>query len=313
MKALRYTLILTCLLILPLTVLSQSFMVMSLKGKAEVQSKGMKKNQWKPLNIGDQLAPTDVIRTSFASYVKLMMDQQRLVSVDENSTMALSAFRGAGARKTEGASGKLLQYAASQLRKSRDGGPENVFGAVRGELDIVSAVFPKHAVMTNEPLFRWVDAAEKNKYELLLLDDDFKVVARLQSGDRMLSYTSDEATVLKHDRVYHWRITRLADGLESGIESFRILSKDSIAAIENELVRLDTELQEMGADDVTLHLIRGIYFEKKGLFTDACHEYSETVRLAPGVAEYRDMLRSLLFQMKLYNEEELLLRDIETP
>jgi hypothetical protein len=307
MKHMRYIGLAICLLLLPEALAAQNFMVMSLKGKVEVKAGGKKKAVWKALSIGDQLGGSDVIRTSFASYAKLMMDQTRLVSIDENSSMKLSEFAKKGNSAAAGASGKLLQYAAAQMRKSRDSKEENVFGAVRGELDMVSAVFPKQHVMTTKPLFRWVDPAEHGKYEVLLLDDSFKVIARLQSEHQSLQYLADNAALLDNDREYHWRVRRMTDGLESSVESFRVLPRDTIDAIRGELERLDGELREMNADDVTLHLIRGIYFEQKGLYTDAFTEYSETVRLAPEVAEYRDMLRSLLFQMKLYNEEEQLL------
>jgi hypothetical protein len=308
MTPIRYiALAVLLLLLLPAALTAQSFMVMSLKGKVEVKAGGKKKAEWNALRIGDQLSGADVIRTSFASYAKLMMDQTRLVSIDENSSMKLSDFAQKGGLSAEGASGKLLQYAAAQMRKSRDSKEENVFGAVRGDMDMVSAAFPKQHVMTTKPLFRWVDPAEHGKYELLLLDDSFKVIARLQSEHQSLQYLADNAILLDNDREYHWRVRRMTDGLESGVESFRILSRDTIDAIRGELTRLDTELRAMNADEVTLHLIRGIYFEQKGLYTDAFTEYSETVRLAPEVTEYRDMLRSLLFQMKLYNEEEKLL------
>ncbi len=311
MTHLRYLGLAALLLVLPVALSAQSFMVMSLKGKVEVQSKAKKKTEWKPVKIGDKLKGTDVLRTSFASYAKLMMDQKRLVSIDENSIKKLAEFRQRNSQTADGASGKLLQYAAAQMSKSRDSKQENVFGAVRGEAELVSAVFPKQAVMTTEPLFRWVDAAGEGKYEVLLLDDSFKVIARMESGDSEVRYLSADKPVLSHDREYHWRVTRVDDGTESGIETFRILAQDSIDVIRGELDRLDTELRDMNADDVTLHLIRGIYFEQKGLLTDAYSELSETVRLAPGVAEYRDMLRSLLFQMKLYNEEELLMKEAE--
>ncbi len=311
MKHLRFLGYLSVLLLFPVLLVGQNFMVMSLKGNVEVHAKNMKKNEWRPLKIGDQLTGTDIVRTSFASYAKLMMDQKRLVSIDENSTMKLKEFGGGNARAAGGASGSLLQYAASQMKKTREPRQENVFGAVRGDMDMVSAVFPKHTVMTTEPLFRWVDPTDEGKYEVLLLDDSFKVIARIQSGDHTLRYLREDLPTLANDREYHWRVTRITDGLESGIETFRILPKDSIAAIVDELGRLDIELHDMGADDVTLHLIRGIYFEKKGLLTDAYTEYCETIRLAPGVAEYRDMLRTLLFQMKLYNEEELLLKQVD--
>lgn len=304
----RLTLLFALLLMFTSALSAQTFMVMSVKGKVEVQRKNAKKKEWKALSVGDQLQGADVVRTAFASYAKLMMNQERLVSIDENTTKVLSTFATASKQAGDGASGKLLQYAASQIRRTREGGQEDVYGAVRGTLDVVSAVFPKQALMTTEPLFRWIDPSDRSEYHLLLLDDNFAVIARLRSGETQLRYEPGVAPALANGGVYHWRITRVKDGSESNIETFRILSADSIAVIQEELRRLDVELRDMGADDVTLHLIRGIYFEQKGLFNDAFVEYSETRRLAPDVAEYRDILRNLLMQMRLYNEEEYLLK-----
>lgn len=304
MKTLRLLLL---LLLLSTTAMSQtSFMVMSVKGKVTFKDAG--KGKWKTVSVGDALDAKDVVRASFASYVKLMMNQSRLVSIDANTTRKLSEFEAVKGRKGgEGASGSILEYAAKQMKRSREERSDPVFGAVRGDLDVFTAVFPKYAVMTPAPLFRWVDADKASSYEFILLDDMFNTVIKLEMDKSMFRYLPDSLPALNPDRQYHWRITRLTDYVQSDIQTFRILPPDTVQAINAELKSLDKELQDMGADDVTLHLIRGIYFEKRGLYTDAFLEYKQTIALAPDVEEYRDMMRNLLFNMKLYAEEDLLL------
>lgn len=283
----------------------ESFLVMSVKGKVTVKEEG--KGAWKPVRVGDVLGKKDVVRTAYASYVKLMMDQQRLLSIDAESERTLADFGALKGRNAgEGASGSILAYAARQMKRSRETKDAPVYGAVRGNLDVFTAVFPKYAVMTPEPLFQWVDAEEARQYEFILLDEGFNVIARSQFGDDRFRYMTEGMAPLERGRQYHWRITRLSDGMQSDIQSFRILAEDSVSVIRQELENLDAELAQMGADDVTLHLIRGIYFERRGLYTDAFLEYRQTIRLAPDVQEYRDMMRNLLFQMKLYAEEEYL-------
>ncbi|MDT8323294.1 MAG: hypothetical protein RRA94_04205 [Bacteroidota bacterium] len=290
----------------------QSFLVMSVKGKVTVKDNG--KGSWKPVRVGDVLDGEDIVRTAYASYVKLMMDQKRLVSIDADTERALADFEALKGRNAgEGASGSILAYAARQMKRSRETKDAPVYGAVRGNLDVFTAVFPKYAVMTPEPLFQWVDAEEARQYEFILLDEEFNVIGRSQFGDDRFRYiakgmtTAEGMAPLERDRQYHWRITRLSDGMQSDIQSFRILAQDTVTVIRQELEKLDEELGLMGADEVTLHLIRGIYYERRGLYTDAFLEYRQTIRLAPEVQEYRDMMRSLLFQMKLYAEEEYLL------
>jgi hypothetical protein len=303
------------LLIVPLLIMilagaasaQDGFIVMSLKGK--VESKAAGKRGWEAVKVGDVLSRKHTIRTSFASYVKLMMGQSRLVSIDEKTTMKLSEFgRGSKGGASGSASGKLLAYAAKQVTNSRTKTDESVFGAVRGDTEVFSAVFPKYLVMTTEPVFEWVDAEHAGNYEFVLRNDSFDVVTRATLQDSRFCYEGSGKPALEGDRQYHWRITRMSDGMESDIQSFRILPADSIDVVRQELIRLDEELTLMGADEVTLHLIRAIYFERRGLFADAFTEYKETVRLAPEVEEYREMLRNLLFQMKLYAEEEYLLK-----
>ena len=301
------------LLILPLLMMcligtaaaQDGFVVMSVKGKVEVKSAG-KGAKWGVVKVGDVLKKNQTLRTSFASYVKLMAGSNRLLSVDENSTTKLSDLQQKRVSSDGSASGRLLAYAAKQVKKTRSRSDEPVFGAVRGNTEVFSAVFPKYQVMTTEPLFEWVDADKAQDYQFVLLNDSFDVVTRSSLKESRFRYGGG-SPALAEDRQYYWRITRLSDGMESDIQSFRVLPADTIAAVRAELTRLDEELTEMGADSVTLHLIRAIYFEWKGLYTDAFTEYKETVRLAPEVQEYREMLRGLLFQMKLYAEEEYLL------
>mgnify|MGYP001246036601 CR=1 FL=1 len=304
MKTLRLLLL---LLVLSTTALSQtSFMVMSVKGKVTFKDAG--KGKWRAVSVGDVLDGKDVVRASFASYVKLMMNQSRLVSIDANTTRKLSEFEAVkGRRGGEGASGSILEYAAKQMKRSQEDNSDPVFGAVRGDMDVFTAVFPKYAVMSPAPLFRWVDAEKAESYELILLDDMFNTVMTLEIYCDSFLYLPDSLPQLNPDRQYHWRITRLTDYVQSDIQTFRILPQDTVQAINAELQSLDKELKEMGADDVTLHLIRGIYYEKRGLYTDAFLEYEQTIALAPDVEEYRDMMRNLLFNMKLYAEEDLLL------
>ena len=307
MKTMRTIFVLITVLWITVAAQAQeSFLVMSVKGKVTVREDGS--GSWKEIRVGDLLGKDDVVRTAYASYVKLMMDQTRLVSIDAKSERTLSEFKAIKGRNAgEGTSGSILQYAAKQVKRSREKKDVPIYGAVRGNLDVFTAVFPKYAVMTPEPLFQWVDAEDTKQYEFILLDNEFKVISRSQFGDDRFRYMQEGMTPLQPDRRYHWRITRLSDGMQSDIQSFRILATDTVAAIQQELKNLDSELGEMGADAVTLHLIRGIYFERRGLYTDAFLEYKETLRLAPDVQEYREMMRNLLFQMKLYAEEEYLI------
>lgn len=307
MKSMRRIALIALIMTLASGVSAQtSFMVMSVKGKVTYKDDG--RGPWKALKVGVTLDARDVVKTAFASYAKLMMDQSRLVSIDENTQKTLSAFEALKGRNAgEATAGSILSYAAAQMKKSREEREDPVYGAVRGNFDVFSAVFPKYTVMTTDPLFQWVDAANGDEYEFILLDDEFNTIARSVLHKDEFRYVSDSLAPLSSDRQYHWRITRLSDGLQSDIQTFRILPADTVAAIHDELKNLDAELMRMGADEVTLHLIRGIYFEKRGLYTDAFQEYKKTIALAPDVDEYRAMMRNLLFQMKLYAEEEYLL------
>ncbi len=308
MKRLRLLIIPTLMLLLVSSAAAQEgFVVMSLKGKVEARKPGAKAG-WELVKVGDVLGKNHTVRTSFASYVKLMMGHNRLLSIDEKTTKKLAEFIQSKESDPRSTSGALLAYAAKQMKNSREKRGEPILGAVRGNTDVFTAVFPKYYVMTTEPLFEWVDADEAMKYEFVLLNDSFDVVTRATLSGSSFRYNGGEKPALQDDRQYHWRITRMSDGLESDIQSFRILPADTIAAVNAELANLDRELSAMGADEVTLHLIRAIYFEKKSLYTNAFLEYKETVRLAPDVEEYRQMLRNLLFQMKLYAEEEYLVK-----
>lgn len=305
---LRPFLVVTLLLCFAVTTQAQEgFVIMSLKGKVEAR-KTAGNESWQAVNVGDVLEATHTVRTSYASYVKLMTERNRLLSIDANTTKQLSSFTETNKLPSSGsASERLLEYAAMQMKKSRSRSNEPTYGAVRGSLDVFTAVFPKLAVMTTEPRFEWVDAEAAQQYEFVLLDDAFNIVTRVQLDEAGFSYGEERGPVLGDGRRYHWRITRLSDGLESEIQTFQILHADTIREIREELTRLDEELLTMGADEVTLHLIRAIYFEKRGLYTDAFRAYKQTVQLAPDVQEYRDMLRNLLFHMRLYAEEEFLL------
>lgn len=310
MKPFRLLVLLTLLCLAVPVIAQDGFVVMSLKGKVEARAPG-KKSVWQDVKVGDVLGQKHTVRTAFASYVKIMTAGKRLLSIDENSTRQLSELASSQTAPAKGStSGRLLEYAAAQVTKTRSRQDEPVFGAVRGNTEVFSAVFPKNVVMTTAPLFEWVDGGEAGEYQFLLLDDGFDVVARASVKEHRLQYEGEPLPALEEDREYFWRITRLSDGMDSDIQSFRILPADTIAAVREELTRLDEELTAMGADSVTLHLIRAIYFEKRGLYSDAFIEYKETVRLAPEVDEYREMLRGLLFRMKLYAEEEYLLPNL---
>lgn len=310
MKSIRYAALFVLLLLAVPLVAQDGFVVMSVKGKVESKAPG-RKAAWQAVKVGDVLGRRHSVRTSFASYVKIMTADSRLLSIDENSTTELSKLAASKASPSKsGTSGRLLEYAAAQVKKSRARSDEPVFGAVRGNTEVFSAVFPKSSVMTTAPVFEWVDGLEAGDYRFILLNDSFDVVARAEVKENRLRYDGGSYPALAEDREYFWRITRLSDGMDSDIQGFRVLPSDTIAAVRDELVRLDEELSAMGADSVTLHLIRAIYFEKRGLYSDAFVEYKETVRLAPDVDEYREMLRGLLFRMKLYAEEEYLVPNL---
>ncbi len=298
--------VLFCCICLAQSPAQDSFLVMSVKGKVEYATG--KSANWKKVSVGQILGRKDVIRTSYASYVKLMVNEQRLVSIDENSTKHLAELL--GGKKSgngEGAAGKILQYAAAQISrtKTKRAGPS--YGAVRGEQPVLSAVFPMRAVLAAAPRFEWIDTDSAAKYEVLLLNEEFATVGKWTIEEAVFGMQI-EPGLLAEGKLYHWQLTRLSDGEASNIQTFNILNADTAALVRRELESLDRELAAMKADDVTVYLIRAIYFEKRGLYEDAYRSYKETVRLAPEVEEYRDMMRNLLLTMRLLNEEELLMR-----
>jgi hypothetical protein len=281
-----------------------AFMVMSVKGKVEYTSG--KSGKWKKLEVGQNLKKDDVVRTAFASYAKLMHNAERLLSIDENTTKALAEFvKAKGAGSGESAAGKILQYAASQMSKNKEKRSGHDFGAVRGDATVFSAVFPTQAILTEAPTFWWIDSDSAAAYEVLVLDEAFKVIDKRQvNGFRL----AKDQPALARGKTYHWQLTRASDGEIANVQSFTILAADTAELIRKEVESLDRELKAMNADDVTHHLIRAIYYERRSLYEDAFREYRETIRLAPGVEEYRDMMRNLLVTLRLYGEEDYLLR-----
>lgn len=281
-----------------------AFMVMSVKGKVEYTSG--KSGKWKKLDVGQNLKKDDVVRTAFASYAKLMHNAQRLLSIDENTTKALAEFVAAkGSKDGGGAAGKILQYAAQQMSKNKQKKSGHDFGAVRGDVTVFSAVFPTQAILNAAPAFWWIDSDSAAAYELLVLDEAFAVIDKRQvNGFRL----EKDQPALAPGKTYHWQLTRVSDGEIANVQSFTILAADTVELIRREVENLDRELKAMNADDVTHHLIRAIYYERRSLYEDAFREYRETIRLAPDVEEYRDMMRNLLVTLRLYGEEDYLLR-----
>jgi len=280
------------------------YIVMSVKGKVEVLSG---KNKWKPVQVGQELKSNDVLKTSFASYVKLMMDNTRLVGIDENTQKSLAEFS-AQEKDAKGGNAKtILAYAAKQMQQTKQAKSSTEFGAVRGNREVFNATFPKYAIMTTQPEFKIVDAGDHSRYEIMILDSNFNTVVR-HVVDKDVFVYPETLPAIAPGVVYYWKVARLSDGETSDIQRFSVLSKDSVAAIETELVNLKKELDVMGADDIMHRLIRGVYFEKKELYYNAYLEYKETVRLAPEVDEYRDILSNLLLKLSLYNEQEYLMK-----
>ena len=282
------------------------YMVMSIKGKVEAATE--KSKAWKKIEVGQVLGNNTIVRTSFASYVKLMVNETRLISIDENATRLLSDY---STKKNPaaggGMTGKILEYAAQHIRRTKEKKSSTDFGAVRGGMDVFTAVFPKNRILTSTPTFQWVDASEDTSYTLLVLDEAFAVIDKQRLQDRTLQYPEGN-TVFIPGKTYYWRVTRNSDGEASEIQSFNILPFETVATITSEVDRLRKELIAMGSDDITMHLIMAMYFEKQSLFTDAFREYKTTITLAPAVEEYRVMMKNLLLNMRLYNEEEYLMR-----
>jgi hypothetical protein len=281
------------------------FLVMSAKGKVEFKVEGSK---WKSVKVGMELPSQATVKTSYSSYVKFMMGKNRLVGIDENTTKQLADFARAMNQGKESKTNTILAYAAKQMKRDRTRQTETEFGAVRGDMEVFNATFPKYAVMSGNPAFRIVDESRSHEYEIALYDTDMNLVAKPTIQSESFVYP-DTGSPLVPGKTYYWKATRVADGLMSDVQRFTIVHPDTVAFIKNELENLDSELTEMGADSVMHHLIRGVYFEQKQLYYNAFLEYRRTVHMAPGVQEYRDMLSALLLTLSLHNEEEYLIMD----
>jgi hypothetical protein len=282
-----------------------TFVVMSMKGKVEAASGSSK--TWKRVTVGQTLGVRDAVRTSYASYVKLLVNGERLVGIDENTTRPLAEFRTPAAATASSATGAVFKYAVSNLAKSSGPRAGSVPGAVRGGEPLFSAVFPKYAIMTTTPAFRWVDDGGASGYDFILRDDSFAVIHRRSVDAQSLDLASMPA-LLAPGRSYHWQVQRKADAGSTDIVTFSVLPADTTAAIRAEIGRMDRELEAMRADDVTLHLVRAMYYEQKGLYVDAFAEYKRTIALRPESDEYREMMKRLLYGMNLYLEEEALMQ-----
>ena len=89
MKRLRMMILPVFLVLLFGTAAAQDgFVVMSMKGKVEARKPG-RRAAWVAVKVGDVLGKDYSVRTSFASYVKLMMGKSRLLSIDEETTKKL--------------------------------------------------------------------------------------------------------------------------------------------------------------------------------------------------------------------------------
>ena len=200
-------LVLVLLLASPLAA-QDSFVVMSVKGKVEFA--GGKTKKWKKLEVGGILRKTDVVRTSFASYAKIMVNKQRLVSVDENTTKPLAEFLKDRSKSGQSSTGKILQFAAEQLNRTKQKQGTS-YGAVRGMEGVFSAVFPKYDIRKTDPVFEWVDGGEATNYELILLDENYDVIARQPATGMALRHSGSPQ--LEYGKNYYWRIRRVKDGV----------------------------------------------------------------------------------------------------
>jgi hypothetical protein len=283
------------------------YMVMSIKGKAE--SSTSKSKSWKKLTVGQILGNNDIIKTSYASYVKLMVNEERLVSIDENLTRPMTEYSAKKNQKvsSETATGKILQLAAQQMKRTKERKSGASFGAVRGGSEGFNAVFPKYGIMNTAPVFEWIDGDGPSEYDFILRDDTFKLVEKQTLKTTSLDFSRTSKT-LENGKTYYWQVVRTSDGETTDVVQFTVLARDTVDLVALELSKMGKELAAMNADEVTTHLIRGIYFEKRGLYTDAFREYKATIALAPDCEEYREMMRNLLMNLKLYGEEEYLLK-----
>ncbi len=295
-------------LLLPAAAVAQdSFVVMSVKGKVEHAPKKNAKS-WTPLTVGMTLKATDVVRTSFSSYAKLMVNSQRLVSIDQNATRQLSTLvPKKAARSSENAAGAIMQYAAAQMQRARDDKVHNTYGAVRGTSPVFEALFPLATERGGTMAFTWVDDDPVPTYEVIIQDERNDIVdRRMVEGTQ---FTADPGVLpLAQGGSYRWSVVRMTDGAASAPRSFRVLDADTALVIAREVEQLEKELAAMGSDSVTTHVVRGVYFERRSLFADACREYLAAIRLAPDVDEYREILRGMLASQQLPADESLLLR-----
>lgn len=284
--------------------------VMSIKGKAEYQKAG--KGKFIPLTVGLALKSNDIVKTSFASYTKLMYKQRQLLSIDENTTIKISSLTArleGNSSDKNSTTGKIMSYLADKMSKSQSkDDKQNIYGAVRGTDEVFNAVFPRKGyVQTTLPTFEWVNAGEKSAYTFTLLDENLTPIFEQTVDGTRLMY-SESNPKLQYGKKYVWRVIRKSDSAESDFVSFTILLQDTTAFINRELSSLKDELKKMKADEIIFHVITGTYFEQRELFYDAFVEYKEAVHLAPDVKEYREMANLLLLRMGLYNEQEILLR-----
>ncbi len=283
---------------------TQDFVVINIKGKVEYKSG---RGRWKPVNVGLVLKGRDRVRTSFGSYVKMMYKKRRLLSIDENRTVSLREIAPPNTGDSRsGTMSQIMSYLGDRLRSQDKRKPVNIMGAVRGGEADFNAYYPRAcAVRTAQPTFKWIGDVDET-YQFTLFDSSLNPLFSLVLDSTSFPYDGG-APDLARNQTYYWRIERMSDGMDTDPVSFMILDEDSVKTIESELQRLDEALENMGADSVAFHIIRGAYFENLGLFGDAFEEYRQAVIMAPWIPEYRQLARTVLYRMGLYNESEALL------
>lgn len=301
------SLILFLLLTLATARAQDSFVVMSVKGKVEFAPKKNAKT-WAPLTVGMTLSGSDVVRTSYASYAKIMVGGRQLVSIDQNATRQLSTIAPKkSARTAESAAGSIMKYVSAQVQRAREDNVHNTYGAVRGTSPVFEALFPAVAGRGDELVFTWVDDDPAPTYEVIVQSEGNDIVDR-RTVTGMSFAPEPGALALAPGGSYRWSVVRMTDGAASAPRSFRVLDVDSARAIAREVEQLEKDLAAMGADSVTTHVVCGVYFERRSLFADACREYLAAIRLAPDVDEYREILRGMLAAQQMPADESLLLR-----
>lgn len=301
------SLILFLLLTLATARAQDSFVVMSVKGKVEFAPKKNAKT-WAPLTVGMTLSGSNVVRTSYASYAKIMVGGRQLVSIDQNATKQLSTIAPKkSARTAESAAGSIMKYVSAQVQRAREDKVHNTYGAVRGTSPVFEALFPAVAGRGDELVFTWVDDDPAPTYEVIVQSEGNDIVDR-RTVTGMSFAPEPGALALAPGGSYRWSVVRMTDGAASAPRSFRVLDADTARAIVREVEQLERELAAMGADSVTTHVVRGVYFERRSLFADACREYLAAIRLAPDVDEYREILRGMLAAQQMPVDESLLLR-----